>query len=400
MRLRLLIAALFLGTPALAQDGPKYLRVVEEDGGGRVTLEVGSRTLEREGWPRVTLVGAVHIADPSFYQQVQDVLDGQALVLYEAVRPGDDEVPADDEARAETTGRHLRFLGILVERHRRAHKAYPPALEDLATGGEVKLMGLELDDAWGRPIEYTPPESGRRLELLSLGADGRPGGEGVAADLRLTDQEPIRKKELGADEGIQEKLANALGLQFQLDGIDYSKGSWRNSDMTVQQVQRRLEEAGADGGALFGLLEGSSVQAKLAGLVIGLIGSNKTMSSMGKVMMLEMLSHADELLLAQPGDLGKMMEVLLLDRNQVVVDDLKAIGEGADAPQSIGVFYGAGHLPDMEMKLVDQLGYRFAQERWLPAISVNVRDAAMTPESARQFREMMAKAIREQMGGR
>lgn len=41
-----------------------------------------------------------------------------------------------------------------------------------------------LVDPWGRPFIYRMPgDDGREFELLSLGADGQPGGEGDDADV-------------------------------------------------------------------------------------------------------------------------------------------------------------------------------------------------------------------------
>ena len=39
-------------------------------------------------------------------------------------------------------------------------------------------------DAWGQPFRYANPGPNGGIEILSLGADGAPGGEGEAADVR------------------------------------------------------------------------------------------------------------------------------------------------------------------------------------------------------------------------
>lgn len=41
-------------------------------------------------------------------------------------------------------------------------------------------------DPWGRPYRYANPGPGGGIEILSLGADGAPGGEGENADIRNT----------------------------------------------------------------------------------------------------------------------------------------------------------------------------------------------------------------------
>ncbi|PWW43751.1 type II secretion system major pseudopilin GspG [Melaminivora alkalimesophila] len=39
-------------------------------------------------------------------------------------------------------------------------------------------------DPWGHPFRYANPGPGGGIEILSLGADGAPGGEGENADIR------------------------------------------------------------------------------------------------------------------------------------------------------------------------------------------------------------------------
>ena len=46
------------------------------------------------------------------------------------------------------------------------------------------LKGGVPSDPWGRPYRYASPGPGGGIEILSLGADGAPGGEGENADVR------------------------------------------------------------------------------------------------------------------------------------------------------------------------------------------------------------------------
>ena len=50
----------------------------------------------------------------------------------------------------------------------------------LVEKGKLKKMPL---DPWGNPYVYEGPEADTSYRLGSLGADGRPGGEGEAADV-------------------------------------------------------------------------------------------------------------------------------------------------------------------------------------------------------------------------
>lgn len=46
------------------------------------------------------------------------------------------------------------------------------------------LKGGVPSDPWGNPYRYAGPSAQGGIEILSLGADGAPGGEGDSADIR------------------------------------------------------------------------------------------------------------------------------------------------------------------------------------------------------------------------
>ena len=74
----------------------------------------------------------------------------------------------------------LDNLANRVELYRADKGRYPSQLRDLV-GPYIKE--LELKDFWGNPYVYTVPGSqGRPFELTSLGADGKPGGQGRDRD--------------------------------------------------------------------------------------------------------------------------------------------------------------------------------------------------------------------------
>ncbi|HYE03439.1 MAG TPA: hypothetical protein VD963_09420 [Phycisphaerales bacterium] len=422
-------------TPAPAAAAPppmsQFVRVVESKDGRRLALELVRRTFVHPdpAKPRLTLAGAVHIADRSFYETLQARLDPLDLVLFEGVKPpgAQDRIPADldDAGRAKLTTHRVRLLATLAEAYRAEHGRYPPAVEALSTLTDKKLAWLATvvrTDAWGRPILYAPPartpaaepaEAGSQHgapgpgeaqapgtppDIRSLGSDGAPGGEGPAADIAYRDMEPVAPDEVpGADEGIQEQMATALGLVFQLSAMDHGRPNWRNSDMTLDQVQERLEAAGAESGALFKMLDGSSFQAKLAGFLLKMLGSSPQGSAMMKLMLLEMLAHADELLTMAPGELGVLMQVILHERNEVVMGDLSRVIAEEPGVRTVGIIYGAGHLPGIQHALVSELGYRPAEEEWIPAIRIDLDKAGISAGQARQLRGMIGGMLEQQI---
>src|SRR5262249_24093331 len=160
-------------------------------------------------------------------------------------------VQSEDE-RITASRRRVRFLAVAVERFRAGHAgALPKDLAELASGSEGRLASLLKGttlDLWGHALVYTVvPAQGdapASFDVVSLGADGKQGGDGADADLKFSDQKPLSKAETGdRSEGIQQKLADAMGLVFQLSAMDNKKANWRNSDLSVDQVQSRLDKA-------------------------------------------------------------------------------------------------------------------------------------------------------------
>ena len=66
-----------------------------------------------------------------------------------------------------------------------------------------------------------------------------------------------------------------------------------------------------------------SIELVEAGVMLGLVSASPEGKAMLRVMLVEMLGHADALMDRAPGGMGKLMGVILEDRNQVVVADLK-----------------------------------------------------------------------------
>lgn len=390
-----------------------YQRITEDRNGEVVKLEMAVREFAppKPGMPKVYLAAAIHIGDKEFYQSLQEFLDAQDVVLFEGVKPpgaGDaakDEADKTDQEKVESSKRRARFLAMAVERYHAKQGKLPSDLAELIAGSEARIAGLlksSTTDAWGHPLTYTLiPGAGDtpdKFDIVSLGADGKVGGEGPAADLKFSDQKPLSKPETGdRSEGIQSKLAKSMGLVFQLDAMDHNKPNWRNSDLSIDQVQARLDKAGASGDVLFKALDGSSMFGQFAGLLLGFLGSSPQSQAMLRASMMEMLSRADELLDQAPGKMGAMMGVLLEDRNAVVLEDLKDV-IAEPAVKSIAVIYGGGHLPSMQRHLVEDLGYRPVGDTWRAAMQVDAKSVGMSAAQLRQMRQMISRSIESRVG--
>jgi hypothetical protein len=406
----LLPAAAWGQPPDGPAGGPEpYLRVSHADDDRTMTLEIASRTLERAGGggPVVHLVGAVHVADAAFYRRVQEILDRSEVVLFEAVRPAGagDGAPLDeavsDERRAEMARDRLRFLATAVERFRAEHGRLPESIAALREGVRGKLrpmVGQSLIDPWGGPIRLRL-ESGEglqtRFDLVSFGADGAAGGAPGTPDqdLFFSDQKPLTRAELGQNEGLQARLARALSLVYQMDGVDYDRPSWRNSDMSVDQIRLALGEDDEQARAVFGMLDGTSFMGRLAGVALALIEGNPRMAASMKAMLITTLSNAGAAMSQLGAGGARLMEVIIEERNHVVVRDLRSILEREPGVKDVAVFYGAGHMDHLERLLADELGYRPTVTRWMPAIRLDLREAGVTRRDLERMQESMRRMM-------
>lgn len=84
----------------------------------------------------------------------------------------------------------LRTLSGEIEMYKLEVGRYPENLQALAKqpAGADRWNGPyakedELKDAWGNDYRYTVPGTNKPYDLVSLGADGREGGEGENKDI-------------------------------------------------------------------------------------------------------------------------------------------------------------------------------------------------------------------------
>ena len=87
--------------------------------------------------------------------------------------------------REGNTRAYIRVVSEIIEQFRRESGRYPANSE----WPQVTLRpGVPLEpirDGWGNPLQYRYPSQRKEVpfELWSLGADGKSGGEGEAADV-------------------------------------------------------------------------------------------------------------------------------------------------------------------------------------------------------------------------
>jgi hypothetical protein len=388
----------------------------------RLQLAIREFVPKQGGGPTITLHGAVHIADRAFYKQLEKTLEqDNDIILFEGVKPGglgNDPLPEGiegDLARTKRTEDRLRLAWTMIEHWRHAA---PDAANDLPFDlagvrkrmtetkhtREQALLASVSEDGWGRPFVYSRSTDGKSYSLGSLGKDNALGGDGPDKDIFTTDLPPLKGSEIGEDPGLQKRLAETFGLSFQLDEMAHAGPKWVNADMSIDQVQDALglhKDGEGEQNMLFALLDGSSLPAKIASMALGLVEAIPGMAPRMKVMMVEMLANLDESALSNAGagvpgmgDMKEMMKVIIEDRNQVVIDDLKKLMKERPELKRIAVIYGAGHLADLSRRLEDQLGYEHKSGKWITAIRVDLNALGITDDEMRMTRSMMATQMK------
>jgi len=92
-----------------------------------------------------------------------------------------------DEAKVDACKVQMKNIGQALKLYRLQHGKYPASggLQALATAGKdgKRYMDAVPKDPWGNDYVYLSPGVHGDFDILSYGADGKPGGSGFDADI-------------------------------------------------------------------------------------------------------------------------------------------------------------------------------------------------------------------------
>lgn len=265
--------------PSAGDAVTRFLRVVRNERQQATALETAvTRYASPSGQERpvvVDLIGAVHVGDPAYYRQLNQLFEGYEVVLYELVAPeGTRVVP-------------------------------------------------------GRP---------------------RAG------------QHPVTL--------VQTVLKNVLELEFQLDAIDYGRGNLVHADMSPAEFSQSMKDRGETFLSLFFRLMLDALAAQPQSgrgrapnemdWLVALVAQDRA------VRLKRILADQFETMESQISSLsGPQGSTLITERNKKALEVLqRQLNEGKSR---VAVFYGAGHLSDMERRLVQDFGLQKTHQQWLTA---------------------------------
>jgi hypothetical protein len=205
---------------------------------------------------------------------------------------------------------------------------------------------------------------------------------------------------------LQASLAASMGLVFQLEAIDYARPQFRNSDLTISELREILKtyqpapgeaSAGERFEGVLQLMQGSSFLDSLLQAGLRFLSISPKLRALGRLMLIDVIGDLQgdlERLPNLPPDMKQLLEVLLQRRNEKVIAELKSSLKTMQPKDTVAIFYGVGHMPDLELRLRRDLNYRPGPQLWLTAFEVNPAQAGVT--TAEQ--EMLRKLVQQQFG--
>jgi len=169
--------------------------------------------------------------------------------------------------------------------------------------------------------------------------------------------------------GFAQQLATQiLGLQFQLDGIDYQARNFVHADMTPEQFRESMTQRRE---SAWQILLRILAQAMLQPKPIGdeWEGLWEALQKRGRQRELALrrwaATHFEDLELAIQAVEGPRGSTILSERNKVALRVLR--DELQKNRRSVAIFYGAAHMPDFARRLQEEFSLQPTQWTWLVA---------------------------------
>ncbi len=212
-------------------------------------------------------------------------------------------------------------------------------------------------------FEAVMPEEAVRRDLRPGGGDGprRPG-------LKDEEQWTEAKVGLAAISVLQLGMKDALGMEFQLTGVDYTARNFVHADMTSEEFEACMAKRGESFSGMLLKEMGKSVanQQENNPLAINLdvMLSMLTSDRLYRVRRIA----AVQLAKASDGDSFAGFDgtsTIITERNKKCLEVMdQQLKKGK---KKVGIFYGAGHFSDMEKRMTSDYGFERESEDWLVA---------------------------------
>ncbi len=190
----------------------------------------------------------------------------------------------------------------------------------------------------------------------------------IADDGARTPRPNARKS--GVLSSTQGFIGDALDLTYQLDEIDYDRPNFVHADFSPGELSSDMQARGESLYDYFWRVFFAAV-AESASDPLGIKAMRRTSRSLESDDSLKVFLAYD---LARQADMGEILagpdgSAIIEGRNSRALEVMQSqIESGA---RHIGIFYGAGHMLDLDERLQTELGFEKQKETWIDAWSLD-----------------------------
>jgi hypothetical protein len=179
------------------------------------------------------------------------------------------------------------------------------------------------------------------------------------------------RKASGAIGNAQHGMTKMLGLEFQLDQIDYSAENFVHADMSPKEFDAAMQKRGESWWTMFTRLMTEGVEraerGKPTGPELGIgdlwgLFFGKDREVRLRRIMAEQFTDMEVLTAAFGGEEGSS---LITDRNGAALEVLSE--QIADGKKRMAIFYGAAHMEDFDRRLREDFGMQPEEVEWVEA---------------------------------
>ena len=174
---------------------------------------------------------------------------------------------------------------------------------------------------------------------------------------------------------LQNGMKDMLALEHQLNHVDYQAENLVHADMSPDAFSKSMTDRGESMWTFVFRMMGQQMaqqsqhpdRAPETDMLFAFFKKDRPLAL--KRVLAEQFDDMEEAMSIFAGPGGS---TLITERNKVA---LKVLAEQiAAGKKKIGIFYGAGHMPDMEKQLIKDFGVHRDSERWLVSWDLRSKD--------------------------
>jgi len=193
-----------------------------------------------------------------------------------------------------------------------------------------------------------------------------PEGTRVKPGEKQKSAHPVGKIQLG--------IKDILDLSFQLSHVNYSKQNFIHADMSPDEFSKSMNDRGESFVEMIismmvqsMLMQGSQSGTGDMQLLFALMSEDRALK-LKRIMAVQF----ENLDMAMVGIEGNKGSTIIAERNKKALKVLRQ--QMGLKKQKIAIFYGAGHMSDMEKRLIDEFNMHPVEQQWLPAWQLSKTD--------------------------